>query len=314
MRIIREKRRVAEEYRGASVALGNFDGVHLGHRTVIERARTRGAEISAPLGVVTFEPHPREFFGRADEPFRLMSVDAKIHRLEKLGVDLLYILEFNKDLSSMTAEAFAAEVLTDAYGVRHVAVGADFCFGKGRQGDVAALEALGARLGFTAEGVPLIGEGKPISSTAIRTALQDGRPKDAAEMLGHWHRIDGQVAAGDRRGRELGYPTANLTLGGTVSPAFGVYAVFVDVLSGPHAGAYRGVASIGVRPTFGENEPNFEVHIFDFDGDIYDQDISVGLVERLRPELRFDGEQALIAQMDEDSTVARAALDAASSG
>ncbi len=314
MRIIRERRRVAEENRGASIALGNFDGVHLGHRTVIEHARTRGEEIGAPLGVITFEPHPREFFGRADEPFRLMSVDAKIHRLEKLGVDLLYILEFNKDLSSMTAEAFAAEVLAEAYGVRHVAVGADFCFGKGRQGDVPTLEALGRKLGFTAEGVPLIGEDGPISSTAIRTALQDGRPGDAAKMLGHWHRIDGRVLEGDRRGRELGYPTANLSLGGAVSPAFGVYAVFVDVLTGPLAGSYHGVASIGVRPTFGENAPNFEVHIFDFDGDIYTQDISVGLVERLRPELRFEDEAALIAQMDADSTAARAALDAASAG
>ncbi len=313
MRIITD-RRVDEGDRGASVALGNFDGVHLGHRAVIERARTRAVELSAPLGVITFEPHPREFFGRADEPFRLMSVDAKIHRLEKLGVERLYILEFNKELSSMTAEAFASGVLADAYGVRHVSVGADFRFGKGRAGDVPALQELGARLGFTAEGAPLVGAGKPISSTAIRAALHEGRPQDAAEMLGHWHRIDGRVQSGDKRGRELGYPTANLALGGTVHPAFGVYAVFVDVLTGPHTGAYRGVASIGVRPTFGENAPNFEVHLFDFSGDIYDQEISVGLVKRLRPERRFEDLEALKTQMDADAAAARGALDAASAG
>ncbi len=314
MRIIRDRGRVGDEDRGASVALGNFDGVHHGHRAVIERARARASELSAPLGVITFEPHPREFFGRAGEPFRLMSVDAKIHRLQKLGVELLYILEFNKDLSSMTAEEFATDVLAGAYGVRHVSVGADFRFGKGRSGDIAALASFGEKLGFTVEGVPLVGEGKPFSSTAIREALHEGRPQDAAAMLGHWHRIDGPVQSGDRRGRQLGYPTANLALGGTVNPAFGVYAVFVDVLTGPHAGNYQGVASIGVRPTFGENAPNFEVHIFDFEGDIYGQDISVALVSRLRPERRFENLEALKAQMDADAAAARAALAAASAG
>jgi riboflavin kinase/FMN adenylyltransferase len=297
--------------RGAAVAMGNFDGVHLGHQSVLALAHAAAAELDAPFGVVTFEPHPRAFFAPDAPPFRLMTADARARRLEKLGVEVLYELPFGAALAGLSPEAFAAEVLSAGLGVRHVVVGADFRFGKGRAGDVAALRALGARLGFGVTAAPLVSDANgDYSSTAIRAALAEGRPEEAARILGHWHRIEGEVRHGDKRGRALGFPTANLWLEGLHPPRFGVYAVLVDVLTGPHRGRYRGVASIGVRPTFGESRPNLEVFVFDFDGDLYGAEISVALVAFQRPELKFDGVDALVEQMHADAAEARARLAA----
>jgi len=293
--------------RGASVAMGNFDGVHRGHRAVIDAARRPGLA----LGIVTFEPHPREFFAPAAPPFRLMNAEARRNRLARLGVERVYELPFGAELAGMTAEAFVADVLGHGLGVRHVVVGADFCFGKGRAGTAATLADLGRAAGFETTILPLVShEDGAISSSAIRAALAEGRVGDAAAMLGHRHRIDGPVLHGEKRGRELGYPTANMSVAGLHLPKLGVYAVQVQVLDGPHAGAYGGVASLGVRPMFGENAPNFETHVFDFKGDLYGAHLSVGLVEFLRPELKFDSLPALIAQMDQDSARARAILAA----
>ncbi|MEL6960912.1 MAG: riboflavin kinase, partial [Pseudomonadota bacterium] len=181
-----------------------------------------------------------------------------------------------------------------------------FCFGKGRAGTASDLQAFGAEMGFGVTLAPLLKNGSnAVSSTAIRTALSDGRPDLAARMLGHWHRIDGPVIKGDQRGRDLGYPTANMSIDGLHPPKFGVYAVKIDVLTGPHTGSYHGAASIGVRPMFGENRPNCETYIFDFKGDLYGAEISVGLVSFLRGEEKFDGLEALIAQMDRDCAQAR---------
>ncbi|MBD3786640.1 MAG: bifunctional riboflavin kinase/FAD synthetase [Sphingomonadales bacterium] len=296
--------------RGASVAMGNFDGVHRGHQSVLAVARgwNHGA---APLGVVTFEPHPRDYFAPDAPPFRLMNPEARANRLEKLGVTRLFELPFNADLAGMEAEAFAAEVLAGGLGVAHVAVGADFRFGKGRTGGADTLIAFGARYGFEVTIAPLLQvEGLEVSSTAIRAALAEGRPGDAAEMLGHLHRIEGPVIHGEKRGRELGYPTANMSVAGLHLPRLGVYAVKVDVLTGPQAGSYMGAASLGVRPMFGDNAPNLETYLFDFSGDLYGQHLSVALVEYLRPELKFDGLPALLAQMAEDCAQARAILTA----
>ena len=291
--------------RGASVAMGNFDGVHLGHRSVIDLARRPGL----PLGVVTFEPHPRQFFAPDAPPFRLMEAEARAHRLQKLGVERLYELPFDHRLAGMTAEEFVQDVLVDGLGVAHVTVGADFCFGKGRKGSTETLERMGAALGFGTTIAPLIAQGtEEISSTAIRTALSEGRPRDAARMLGHWHRIEGPVLHGEKRGRELGYPTANMAVDGLHLPRFGVYAVTVDVLTGPQAGTWHGAASLGVRPMFGENRPNLETFLFDFAGDLYGQVLSVGFVEFLRPEMTFNGLDGLIAQMEQDCARARAIL------
>jgi len=309
MRIIRDYRYVAPEDRGATVAIGNFDGVHLGHRSVIDLARQ--AMPDAPLGVLTFEPHPRSYFAPDAPPFRLMNADARASRLEKLGVDKLYELNFNAALAGLTPEAFAKDIIADGLGLKHVVVGADFRFGKDRAGGAEDLERFGRELGFDVTIAPLLEQSdETVSSTAIRTALSEGRPRDAAAMLGHWHRIEGTVIGGEQRGRELGYPTANISIAGLHQPAFGVYAVLVDVLNGPHVGSYHGAASLGIHPMFGVDTPNLEPHIFDFSGDLYGARVSVGLVEFLRPELKFDGLESLIAQIEADCARSRTILDA----
>lgn len=307
MQVFNSYNAIPSDARGASAALGNFDGVHIGHRAVIDRAR----HADMPLAVVSFEPHPRKFFAPDGPPFRLMSSSTKAHRLEKLGVDLLFDLPFNADLASLSAREFVRDVLADGLGLARVVVGADFRFGKGREGGATMLQALGEEFGIEVDIAPLVqAEAEDVSSTAIRTALAAGRPRDAAKMLDHWHRINGIVIKGDERGRDLGFPTANMALVDLHLPRLGIYAVWVDVLSGPHKGAYRGAASIGTRPTFGENIPNLEVFIFDFDGDLYGAELSVALVDYIRPELKFDGIAALISQMQDDCTRIAALLDA----
>ena len=295
--------------KGACLAIGNFDGVHLGHRKVIDTARSVAGR--APLGVLTFEPHPRELFAPDSPPFRLMNAEARAHRLEKLGVERLHEVPFDARLAGLTAEAFAREVLAEGLGAAHVVIGSDFRFGRERRGDAAMLVRLGAELGFGVTVTELLGgPGGRVSSTAIRSALTEGRPRDAAAMLGHWHRIEGPVLHGDKRGRTLGYPTANMALGRLHPPRFGVYAVLVDVLTGPHRGSHHGAASLGIRPMFETPLPMLETFLFDFAGQLYDEHLSVGLVEFLRPEARFDSLDALVAQMDADCARARDLLAA----
>ncbi len=308
MRIHRDWSGLPVSARGTTVAMGNFDGIHLGHRAVLDAARAARPDV--PLGVITFEPHPRQVFDPDAPPFRLMDATARANRLARLGVAHLFELPFGPVLAGLTPEDFAREVLADGLGVVHVAVGADFRFGHKRAGDAPMLAALGRKLGFGVTAVPLRGlpGDEPASSTAIREALADGRPRDAERMLGHWHRIEGPVLHGAKRGRDLGYPTANMAVEGRVLPRLGVYAVLADVLTGPHQGSYRGVASLGVRPMFGENTPNLETHLFDFSGDLYGETLSVALVEYLRPEERFDSVEALVAQMRRDDAAARAVL------
>jgi riboflavin kinase / FMN adenylyltransferase len=309
MRIIRDSLFIDPSDRGAVAAIGNFDGVHLGHQAVLDIARTKARDIGAPFGVMTFEPHPRQFFAPSTPAFRLMNAVARGHRLQKLKVEKLYELPFNAGLAALSAQEFARTIIADRLGLRHVVVGADFCFGKGRTGTAADLTAYGEAYGFGVTVVPMLDLGAgEVSSTAIRQALGEGRPRDAAAMLGHWHRIDGTVIRGDQRGRDLGYPTANMSIAGLHPPKYGVYAVTVDVLDGPFAGSYGGAASIGVRPTFGENTANCETFLFDFKGDLYGAALSVALVDYLRPELKFTDLQALIDQMAADCATARSIL------
>ncbi|MBW4974683.1 bifunctional riboflavin kinase/FAD synthetase [Roseovarius mucosus] len=311
MRIIRDYTYVTDADRGASVAIGNFDGVHIGHRSVIELARAAGERIGAPLGILTFEPHPREYFAPDAPPFRLMGREARAHRLEKLGVERLYEIKFNAGLAALSPRAFAENVIRDGLGLKHVVVGSDFCFGKGRAGNAAILQEFGREMGFGVTIATLLeGESGQVSSTAIRAALSEGAPRAAAAMLGHWHRIDGPVIGGEQRGRTLGYPTANMSIKGLHPPKFGIYAVLVDVLDGPHKGQYHGAASLGVRPMFQGEEANIETFIFDFTGDLYGANLSVGLIEYLRPEATFDSLEAFIAQMDADCLRARSVLAA----
>ncbi len=297
---------------GAAVAMGNFDGVHLGHQSVLALARAAAAGLSAPLGVVTFEPHPRAFFQPDAPDFRLMSADARATRFEKLGVDQLYELPFNAELAAKPAEDFVRDVLRDGLGIRHLVVGADFRFGKGRTGDAKLLQKMGETHGFGVTIAPLVTDAQgDYSSTAIRKELREGKPECAARILGHWHRIEGIVEKGDQRGRDLGFPTANLSMKGLHLPKFGVYAVFFDVLSGPHKGTYLGAASLGERPTFGINAPNLEVHVLDFESDLYGTHVSVALVDYLRPEAKFDNIDDLIVTMKDDCVKCRAILEKA---
>jgi len=306
MKIYQHWQGIDAAHRGASVAMGNFDGLHIGHQHVIGLAAGHG-----PLGVVTFEPHPRSYFAPASGPFRLMNAETRANRLARLQVQTLFELPFDATLAGLTPAAFVDQVLAQGLGVSHVTVGADFCFGKGRKGTAADLATLCETHGIKVHLADLVqAGGTDISSTRIRAALSAGDTLTARQMLGHWHRIDGAVIHGEKRGRELGYPTANMDVTDLHLPRAGVYAVLADVLTGPHKGQYFGAANLGVRPMFGENRPNLETYLLDFNGDLYDQRISIAFIEWLRGEATFNGLPALITQMDADCARARSVLAA----
>jgi riboflavin kinase/FMN adenylyltransferase len=306
MKIYQHWQGVAPNDRGASVAMGNFDGLHLGHQHVIGLAAAH-----APLGVITFEPHPRSYFAPQSGPFRLMNAQTRANRLARLDVQTLFELPFDATLAGLTPPDFVDQVLAGGLGVAHVTVGVDFCFGKGRKGSAADLARLGAAHGITVHLADLLQAGdQEISSTRIRAALSAGDTIAARDMLGHWHRIDGAVIHGEKRGRELGYPTANMDVTDLHLPRAGVYAVLVDVLTGPQQCRYHGAANLGIRPMFGENRPNLETNLFDFDGDLYGQHLSIAFVEWLRGEENFPSLDTLITQMHADCDHARHILAA----
>ncbi|HUF88056.1 MAG TPA: bifunctional riboflavin kinase/FAD synthetase [Thermohalobaculum sp.] len=306
MQVIRGYEGLSEDQRGASAALGNFDGVHRGHQALIAEAARAGAPLSAPVGVITFEPHPRRFFQPDAPPFRLTPAPEKARILAALGVERVHELTFDAALAGTEPEDFAGRILAAGLGIRHLVVGENFRFGRARRGDAAMLRAMGERLGFTVSIVHLLeGATGRYSSTAVRVHIEQGNCEEAARHLGRWHAVRGPVIEGDRRGRSLGFPTANLALGEQIVPRHGIYAARTELLTGPHAGVHDGVASIGVRPTFGDNAANFEVHLFDFEGDLYGAEIAAGLVSFLRPEARFETPEALTAQMRADAALAR---------
>ena len=309
MRIVRDFTSVAKEDRDAVVAIGNFDGVHLGHQSVISLAKKQANNLGKPLGVITFEPHPRQYFSPDAAPFRLMSAGSKANRLASLDVAILYELNFGQTLADMPSEMFVSQVLVDGIGVAGVVAGMDFRFGKGRQGTVASLADFSRRYGFSLQTAPILEHGgRAFSSTAVRQALSEGSVRQAAEILGHWHRMEGVVVKGAQRGRDLGFPTANIDLAGLHPPRFGVYSVLADILTGRHMGRYQGVASIGVRPTFGANPLNLEVYLFGLEADIYGEEVSVALIEFQRPEIAFANVQDLVAQMKRDCDQSRTVL------
>lgn len=306
MQVIKGFDGLSGDQRGASAALGNFDGVHRGHQALIAEAARVGARIGAPPGVITFEPHPRRFFQPDAPPFRLTPAAEKARILAGLGVERLHELSFDAALAGMEPEAFIERVLAEGLGIRHLVVGENFRFGRARRGDARMLRAMGEALGFTVTLAHLAhGSAGPYASTAVRVHIEQGRCEEAAGQLGRWHGVRGPVLEGDRRGRGLGFPTANLAFGEQIVPRHGIYAARAEVLTGPHAGVHDGVASIGVRPTFGEHAANFEVHLFDFDGDLYGAEMACGLVSFLRPEARFESPEALVGQMHEDARLAR---------
>jgi riboflavin kinase/FMN adenylyltransferase len=308
MRIIKDWRGLPEDARGAVVALGNFDGVHLGHAHVLRAAHR--ARPNAPLGVLTFEPHPRELLRPYERPFRLTLAPARADGLAALGVQIIYEMPFDAQFSEMNAETFLSEVLDKGVGACHLVCGPDFAFGRRRGGDTHFLAARAEALGIGLTVVrPFNDEAGQLSSSRIRRALQDGYPERAALKLGHHWAIRGIVIPGDRRGRAIGFPTANVLLGRHLEPARGVYAVTTALADGRRL---RGVANIGRRPTVSAvPESLLEVNLFDFAGDIYGEEIEVALIAFLRPERRFAGVDALRAQIAADAAEARRVLDLA---
>lgn len=301
---------LAPDQRGASAALGNFDGVHCGHLAVIEGAVEAGRRLGVPAGVVSFEPHPRRYFQPDAEPFRLMTVAQLARALEGCGLERLYLLPFDDEMAAMSDRQFAQEVLAQGLGVRHVSAGFDVTFGKGRSGSPEALAGYGEALGFSVSAMPqrVSPDGVKLSSSAVREALMGARPDRASEILGRPFAIEGEVVHGDKRGRTIGVPTANVRLGDYVRPAYGIYATRTRLADGR---VFDGVANLGVRPMFQTEEPLLEVWLFDFDEEIYGQTIETQLIAWIRPELKLDGLEALKARIDQDAAEARVALAAA---
>ena len=292
---------------GAAIALGNFDGVHRGHRQVIAEAAKAAAALKAPLGVVSFEPHPRVYFGRETEPFRLMTVHQQSRALDALGVDLFYVLPFDDEMAALSDQGFACQVLHKGLGARHVAAGFDISFGKGRSGDPDLLRRYGEALGFGVSIAQPVADpdGEKCSSSAIRQALREGRPERAAALLGRPFAIEGVVVHGDKLGRTIGFPTANMAMVDYVRPAFGIYAVRTRLADGREI---PGVAYIGRRPTVEGVDERLEVHLLDFDEDIYGQTLETDFIALLRGDEKFDSLDAMVAQMDRDKANARRIL------
>ena len=287
------------------VAIGNFDGVHLGHQALVRRAQTLAAELGALAAVLTFEPMPLEVLRPAAAPARLMRLRDKVLALEELGLDRLYVARFDARLQAMTPADFEALVARDL-GAVHVVVGANFRYAHGRSGSIETLRAAGAGVGFGVDVIEPVAcpNGERVSSTRVREALARDELDHARELIGRPYRISGRVVHGEHLGRTLGYPTANLKLGRGRPPLAGIYAVRAH-LAGV---SYPAVASLGTRPTVGGVEPLLETHLFDFEGDLYGRCLGVEFVEKLRSEERFASLDALVVQMNEDAARARAVL------
>jgi riboflavin kinase/FMN adenylyltransferase len=295
----------SEALRGATVAIGNFDGVHRGHKAVIAAALARARVLGKPSAALTFEPHPRAFFNPDEPLFRLTPEAAKLRLLAATGLDGAIVLTFNADLAKLTAEDFVQRVLVDRFAISGAAIGFNFHFGTNRAGSPDFLQAEGKRHGFAVDIVPpLLDGGRPVSSGPIRAALAAGRLDDAAEFLGYPWFVSGTVIHGDKRGRELGFPTANLRLDPACALRHGIYAVRTAI-----AGRrYDGVASFGRRPMFDTGAVLLEIFLFDFAGDLYGANIDVAFIAWLRDEAMFASAKDLMRQMKEDSRLAREAL------
>lgn len=296
------------EFHGSLVVIGNFDGVHKGHQQILNYARRQADQQGCFLGVLTFDPHPRQFFNADEEYFALMSPEQKKQALSELGVDFIYSQRFDAEFSRLSAEEFVDNILLDTLQARVCMVGSDFRFGHKRQGDIQALETLCGERDIGVVSIPDIKDesGLRYSSSRIRHLIGKAEFQRAYSLLGRPWSMEGYVEQGDQRGRELGYPTANMNVGHYIRPPFGIYAVFArlenqDVL-------YPAVASFGIRPMFQVQTPLLETHIFDFDKEIYGQKISVTFVQYLREEKKFENLDTLIKQMEQDCLQARQVL------
>lgn len=305
MRVYRKVQSVEPEHTGAVVAVGNFDGVHSGHRAVIGEAGKIAKAAGLKWGVLTFEPHPRNVFQPDIAPFRITPFADKARLIRELGVDFMVAQQFDMTFSQQSAATFVEESLVRALGVRHLVAGYDFKFGHKRQGSCETLLAMGKDHGFDFTVVSAASDdgGGLYSSTRVRELLTNGDMRAVREILDRPFEITGTVNHGDARGRTIGFPTANIALRGYIRPAFGVYAVKMEL---PNNDLISGVANLGLRPTVAGQVPRLEVHLFDFGDDIYGQKVSVQFVEMLRAEKKFDGLDALKAQIARDSEQARA--------
>jgi len=306
MELVRGLHNLRERHRGSVVTIGNYDGVHRGHQHMLASIREHSQRLGLPSTVVTFEPTPREFFEGAAAPSRLMRLREKVEALPLYGVDRTVVLRFDRQMQGMGATEFVDRLLVEGLGARQVVVGHDFRFAKRREGTLATLREAGARHGF---GVEEVGEflldGERVSSSLVREALGRGDLARAQKLLGRPYRMAGRVMRGQQLGRRLGYPTANLALHRKVVPLWGIFAVRV---SGASLVDHPAVVSLGTRPTINGTDPLLEVHVFDFDGDLYGRYLDVDFVLRLRDEQRFESLDALVAQMHVDAAQARAAL------
>ncbi len=307
LHVIEGWRDLGPELKGAALALGAFDGVHRGHRQVIAEAAKAAAALNAPLGAISFDPHPRRYFGRETEPFRLMTTDQQARALDELGVERFYILSFDEEMAAFSDEAFARIVLHESLGAKHVAAGFDISFGAGRTGSPERLVELGAKYGFGVSIAEPVGgaAGEKYSSTAIRTALREGRPEIAADILGRAFAVEGVVVHGDKLGRTIGFPTANIPLGDYLRPKFGIYATRTRLADGREV---AGVSYVGPRPIVNGTEERLEVHLFDFDEDIYGETLETYFIRYLRGDANFDSWDDMLAQIERDAAEARAIL------
>ena len=290
---------------GCVLTIGNFDGVHRGHQALLAKLTAKSQATGLPSAVLTFEPHPREYFTHENRPIRLTSLREKILRIAGQGVDRLYIGRFNARFAALTAEQFIEDILIRGLCARHLMIGDDFRFGKGRQGDFAMLEETGSTVGFSVEAMhTLVHEGERVSSSAVRGALAEGDMPHAARLLGRPYSISGRVMHGDKIGRSIGFPTANIQLKHRSPPLMGIYTVSVEGLADK---PWPGVASVGVRPTINDaGRPTLEVHLFDWNADCYGAHLKVNFLAKQRDEERYDTLDALTAQIARDAEQARA--------
>ncbi len=304
MELIRGFHSLTPAHVGCVATIGNFDGVHLGHQAVLGQLAEQGAKLGLPTVVVMFEPQPQEFFcGAGDAPPRLTRFREKVQTLRRYSVDRIVVLPFNPQLAAMPAEQFIQRLLVDGLGVKYLVVGDDFRFGHKRQGDFELLQLAGKQHGFQVAAMrSFLVDGERVSSTRIRTALAAGDMALADQMLGRIFRLSGKVVKGDQRGRQLGFPTANINLHRRSLPLQGVFAVETYGVEGEPV---AGVANIGVRPTFNGKRPVLEVHLLDFSGDLYGRHVEVEILHKIRSEKRFDSLDALVAQIDRDIERAR---------
>ena len=299
MKIISGYKELKNLKEDTTIAIGNFDGLHLGHQKILELAKIKSYDKN--YGILTFNPHPKEYF---DKIYK--KKDFKIKILDKLGLSFYIELPFDKKLSSLSAEDFCNKILINDLKIKNVIVGQDFKFGKGREGNVKVLKNLGKKNNFNVLISETVSVSKTnVSSTLIRNLLSEGDVNQIKKCLGRWHCFYGEVIDGDKRGRELGFPTINLDFENLYIPKFGIYSSIIEIETGENRGLYKGVVSIGKRPTFGKNTPNFEAHLLDFNKNIYGEKVIVSLTHFQRPELKFDSSESLITQMKKDCEIAK---------